>query len=109
MAFVISETNHTEAWLLTLEHSNPACTQRFRSFGFKPARRSRPALVGSSKWRIEVNDLKVGDLVRYKAPWAHRGLVTKINAGEATVFWFATGQSTSPPEGSLIKVEDRGD
>ena len=65
-----------------------------------------------------MNDLKVGDLVRYKAPWAHRGLVTKINARGAdavgrlpqvTVFWFATGQSTSPPEGSLIKVEDRGD
>ena len=56
-----------------------------------------------------MSNLKVGDLVRYKAPWAHRGLVTKINAGEATVFWFATGQSTSPPEGSLIKVEDRGD
>jgi hypothetical protein len=69
-----------------------------------------------------VDDLKVGDLVRYKAPWSglvkpDHGLVTKIHAREAdparlpqvTVFWFATGQSTSPPEGSLIKVEVRGE
>ena len=64
-----------------------------------------------------MDDLKVGDLVRYKAAVAYAGVVTKINARGAdavgrlpqvTVFWFATGQSTSPPEGSLINVEDRG-
>ena len=111
MAFVISETNHTEAWLLALEHSNPACTQRFWSFGSKPARRQAPALVGSSKWRIEVDDLKVGDIVKWRTPFGrpvYRGTIVKINGEEATVLWFDTGWRLTDSKDNLIKVEERG-
>ena len=49
--------------------------------------------VTSSKWRVEVSNLKVGDIVHMGAgKILYRGLVTKINAGQATVLWFGAGK-----------------
>ena len=61
-----------------------------------------------------MGNLKVGDIVRYIdiapdcAPG--RGLVTKINAEGATVFWFKHPEwHTTLKERFLTKVEDRGE
>jgi hypothetical protein len=124
LAFVIYETNHTEAWLLATEHSKPTTPRRFRSFGFKPPRRQAPVLVGSSKWRVEAMNLKKGDIVKWRSQTSksmsgneiakeHRGTVIGKSVEGLSDDWlhilsFSEGREVVHHISYLIKVEERG-
>jgi hypothetical protein len=63
----------------------------------------------SRKWRLEVDDLKKGDIVKWCNPFGQRGTIVKINGREATVLWFDSGERLTYLTHNLIKVEDRGE
>ena len=72
-----------------------------------------PILIGSSKWRIEVDDLKVGDIVRWKHSTTRplrRGIIVEFSWSPrwCQVFSFNSGQTVLKRMDRLFKVEVGG-
>ncbi len=58
-----------------------------------------------------MDDLKVGDIVKWRTPFGrpvYRGTIVKINGEEATVLWFDSGERLTDLTLNLVKVEERG-
>ena len=65
---------------------------------------------GASKWRFEVDDLKVGDLVITYTPVPKRALIIAETQDPdwVNVLWFETGNTRSAKKSWFQKVEVRG-
>jgi hypothetical protein len=68
--------------------------------------------IGSSKWRLEVDDFKKGDLVVIRSVFAPKRalIIGETQAPDVvSVLWLETGMTGPVKKHWLRKLEDRGE